>query len=134
MVRSGSDESTAAPFDTTVWRAVGDPLVAARARGPLDGTGVAVKDLFAVAGQPIGAGVPAWLAEQRPHARSAGAVAALLDAGAHIVGSSRSRSAPSWSSPSPSSRQCSSFPYSCTSWGTGSTRAVSACPGACASG
>lgn len=89
MVKRGSDESTADPFDTTVWRAVGDPLVGARARGPLDGTGVAVKDLFAVAGQPIGAGVPAWLAEQRPHTRSAPAVAALLDEGAHIVGIAR---------------------------------------------
>jgi Asp-tRNA(Asn)/Glu-tRNA(Gln) amidotransferase A subunit family amidase len=77
------------PFDTTVWRAVGDPLVAARARGPLDGTAVAVKDLFAVAGQPIGAGVPAWLAEQQPQPDSAPAVAALLEAGAHVVGVAR---------------------------------------------
>ncbi len=48
-----------------------------------------MKDLFAVAGQPIGAGVPAWLAEQQPQARSAPAVTALLEAGAHIVGIAR---------------------------------------------
>jgi len=79
----------AAPFDTTVWRAIGDPLVAADVQGPLDGVGVAVKDLFAVAGQPIGAGVPAWLAEQRPEVQSAPAVSALLAAGAHVVGIAR---------------------------------------------
>ncbi|WP_416962130.1 amidase [Streptomyces sp. Agncl-13] len=79
----------AAPFDTTVWRAIGDPLVAADAQGPLDGIGVAVKDLFAVAGQPVGAGVPAWLAEQRPELQSAPAVRALLAAGAHVVGIAR---------------------------------------------
>jgi Asp-tRNA(Asn)/Glu-tRNA(Gln) amidotransferase A subunit family amidase len=76
-------------FDRTVWRTVGDPLVPASARGPLDGAGVAVKDLFAVAGHPIGAGVPAWLAEQQPRTRSAPAVAALLAAGAHVVGIAR---------------------------------------------
>ena len=92
MAMTGHQEDPAgpaAPFDTTVWRAVGDPLVSARAQGPLNGVGVAVKDLFAVAGQPVGAGVPAWLAEQRPQARSAPAVAALLDAGAHLVGIAR---------------------------------------------
>lgn len=79
----------AGPFDRTVWRTVGDPLVAATAPGPLDGVGVAVKDLFAVAGQPLGGGVPAWLAEQRPRAVSAPALAALLEAGAHVVGIAR---------------------------------------------
>ncbi|MCW2874819.1 MAG: Amidase [Streptomyces oryziradicis] len=78
-----------APFDTTLWRVVGDPLAAATAPGPLEGIGVAVKDLFAVAGQPVGAGVPAWLAEQQPQRDSAPAVAALLDAGAHLVGIAR---------------------------------------------
>jgi Asp-tRNA(Asn)/Glu-tRNA(Gln) amidotransferase A subunit family amidase len=77
------------PFDATLWRAVGDPLVAPGARGPLDGVGIAVKDLFAVAGHPTGAGVPAYLAEQRPQAESAPAVSALLAAGAHIVGVAR---------------------------------------------
>jgi Asp-tRNA(Asn)/Glu-tRNA(Gln) amidotransferase A subunit family amidase len=80
---------SAAPFDTTLWRVVGDPLAAATAPGPLEGIGVAVKDLFAVAGQPVGAGVPAWLAEQQPQRDSAPAVAALLDAGAHLVGIAR---------------------------------------------
>lgn len=86
---SGTASADSAPFDRTVWRAVGDPLVAARAPGPLDGVGIAVKDLFAVAGQPIGAGVAAWLAEQRPQTETAPALAELLDAGAHIVGIAR---------------------------------------------
>lgn len=77
------------PFDQTVWRVVGHPLVPALSSGVLDGLGVAVKDLFAVAGQPIGAGVPAWLAEQRPRTEHAPAVTALLDAGAHVVGIAR---------------------------------------------
>ena len=50
-------------FDTSVWRVVGAPLLPATASGPLDGVTVAVKDLFAVAGQPIGAGNPTWLAD-----------------------------------------------------------------------
>jgi amidase len=81
--------AAAIAFDTTIWRVVGDPLVAARGRGPLDGVGVAVKDLFAVAGQPVGAGVAVWLAEQRPQTASAPVVAALLEAGAHVVGIAR---------------------------------------------
>jgi len=77
------------PFDSTVWRMVGDPLLEPTALGPLDGLGVAVKDLFAVAGHRVGGGVPAWLAEQSPVDKSAPAVAALLDAGAHVVGIAR---------------------------------------------
>jgi amidase len=76
-------------YDTTVWRTIGDPLVAASADGPLDGLGVAVKDNFAVCGHPVGAGNPTWLAEQRPQRRSAEAVTALLKAGAHVVGIAR---------------------------------------------
>ncbi|MFB7498810.1 amidase [Streptomyces sp. NPDC056161] len=81
--------ATSVAFDRSIWRVVGDPLVAATSPGPLDGLGIAVKDLFAVAGQPIGAGVAAWLAEQRPQTRTAPAPTALLDAGAHIVGIAR---------------------------------------------
>ncbi|MFD7817695.1 amidase [Streptomyces sp. NPDC059785] len=78
-----------AVFDRTVWRVVGDPLTAATASGPLDGHGVAVKDLFDVVGQPVGGGVPAWLDEQRPRERTAPAVATLLAAGAHVAGIAR---------------------------------------------
>ncbi|MGP2438392.1 amidase [Streptomyces sp. JW3] len=78
-----------AAFDRTVWRVVGDPLLPATAPGPLDALGVAVKDLFDVAGHPVGGGVPAWLAGQRPRTSSAPAVAALLGAGAHVVGIAR---------------------------------------------
>ncbi|UGT56583.1 amidase family protein [Nocardia asteroides] len=72
--------------DTTVWREVGAPLVAATATGPLTGHAVAVKDLFAVAGYARGAGVDAYLAERAPEPRHATAVAALLAAGADLTG------------------------------------------------
>ncbi len=78
-----------APFDRRIWRCVGDPLVRGAADGPLSGVGVAVKDLFAVRGFPIGAGVPAWLAEAAEEPRHAAAVSALLDAGADVVGIAR---------------------------------------------
>ncbi|WP_396288482.1 AtzH-like domain-containing protein [Curtobacterium sp. KT1] len=76
-------------FDTTVWRAVGDPLVAPTASGPLDGRTVAVKDLYAVPGQPVGAGNPTYLRESPVATSPAAAVAALLDAGASIRGIAR---------------------------------------------
>jgi Asp-tRNA(Asn)/Glu-tRNA(Gln) amidotransferase A subunit family amidase len=76
-------------LDTSVWRVLGDPLVRGDGDGPLRGLKVAVKDLFAVAGQPIGAGNPQWLAEQRPETTSAAAVTSLLTAGADVTGIAR---------------------------------------------
>jgi amidase len=75
--------------DTTVWRAAGDPLVAPTASGPLDGLSVAVKDLYAVPGQPVGAGNPTYLLEAPVETAPAAAVAALLAAGASIRGIAR---------------------------------------------
>ncbi|MCS5493943.1 AtzH-like domain-containing protein [Curtobacterium flaccumfaciens] len=75
--------------DTTVWRAVGDPLVAPTASGSLDGLTVAVKDLYAVPGQPVGAGNPTYLREAPAETAPAAAVAALLVAGASIRGIAR---------------------------------------------
>lgn len=72
--------------DVSVWRVNGTPLVAGAPDGPLAGETVAVKDLFSIAGFPVGAGVPAYLAESMPAATTAPAVQALLDAGATIVG------------------------------------------------
>lgn len=74
---------------TAVWRTKGDPLVAGADKGPLLGESVAVKDLFAVSGEPIGAGNPARLAEQRPQPRNAAAVQGLLSAGADVTGISQ---------------------------------------------
>lgn len=71
---------------TGAWRTVGDPLVAGAASGPLARVRVAVKDVVAVAGQRVGAGCPAWLAEAPPEPRHAPAVAALLTAGADVRG------------------------------------------------
>ena len=75
--------------DPRIWRVVGRPLVAPSASGVLDGESVAVKDLFAVAGFPVGAGNPTYLAESVPAPRHAAAVRALLDAGAEIRGIAR---------------------------------------------
>lgn len=81
--------SRPAPFDRTIWRVVGDPLIAATGDGPLDGLTVAVKDLFAVPGQPIGAGNPTWLRAAAVETEAAPAVAQLLAAGAAVRGITR---------------------------------------------
>jgi amidase len=75
--------------DTRIWRIVGDPLVPPTGSGPLDGRTVAVKDLYAVAGQRIGAGSPAYLAAAPVQAAHAAAVASLLGAGAAVRGLAR---------------------------------------------
>jgi Asp-tRNA(Asn)/Glu-tRNA(Gln) amidotransferase A subunit family amidase len=76
-------------IDKTIWRTVGTPLVRGSETGTLHGRTVAVKDIFAVAGHPIGAGIPAYLAESEIAVRSAEAVQLLLDAGASITGIAR---------------------------------------------
>lgn len=73
-------------LDSRVWRVVGSPLLSGSPDGPLQGQGVAVKDLYAVAGQRVGAGNPTWLARASPEPRHAEVVHALLDAGADLVG------------------------------------------------
>ena len=73
-------------IDPTIWRVVGTPLIAATRPGPLSGMGVAVKDLYAVAGQRVGAGNPTYLAESPVQEHSAPAVQRLLDAGADVIG------------------------------------------------
>ena len=77
--------------DPAVWRVAGrheegGPLVASTGQGPLAHVRTAVKDLFAVAGQRVGAGNPAWLAEARPEPAHADAVRRLLNAGAELTG------------------------------------------------
>ncbi|NME61608.1 amidase family protein [Bifidobacterium thermophilum] len=76
-------------IDPTIWRVVGTPLIAATHPGPLSGMGVAVKDLYAVAGQRVGAGNPTYLAEAPVQEHSAPAVQRLLDAGADVIGIAR---------------------------------------------
>lgn len=58
VVAAAHVHAPAPAFDTRVWRVLGDPLVPGATEGPLARCTVAVKDLFAVAGQPIGAGNP----------------------------------------------------------------------------
>jgi Asp-tRNA(Asn)/Glu-tRNA(Gln) amidotransferase A subunit family amidase len=72
--------------DSSIWREYGTPLLPPLAAGPLDNLGVAVKDLFAVGGFPIGAGNPRWLAQAEPEAADARAVHALRAAGAAVNG------------------------------------------------
>lgn len=88
-------ETSGASTDRSIWRATateaaaaGAPLPAppAGGGGPLAGVRVAVKDLFAVAGQRVGAGNPAWLAQAPVETASAAAVEALLAAGATLAG------------------------------------------------
>ncbi|MCU1481359.1 MAG: amidase, Asp-tRNAAsn/Glu-tRNAGln amidotransferase subunit [Subtercola sp.] len=69
------------------------PLVASSAYpgdgahvGPLAGIRVAVKDLFAIEGETIGAGNPTFSASRAPETDTAPAVQALIDAGAEITG------------------------------------------------
>lgn len=73
-------------IDAAVWRFRGSPLAAATGPGPLTGLTVAVKDLYAVAGFAVGAGIPAYAAEQQPATDHAFAVAGLLAAGAEVTG------------------------------------------------
>jgi amidase len=56
------------------------------ASGPLAGLTAVVKDAFDIAGSRTGAGNPEWLARQQPAAAHAQAVAAVLGAGATVVG------------------------------------------------
>lgn len=87
---SAAHVSAPAPaLDTRIWRVLGDPLVPPTGSGPLDGESVAVKDLYAVRGQRIGAGNPAWLAQAREEPVSARAVELLLEAGASVRGIAR---------------------------------------------
>lgn len=74
------------PAATAIWRVTGDPLVPGAPGGPLSGSRVAVKDLFAVAGQRVGGGNPELLAEAAVRPEHAWAVGALLDAGADVAG------------------------------------------------
>ncbi|GAA1971568.1 hypothetical protein GCM10009798_35590 [Nocardioides panacihumi] len=78
------------PLDGSIWRIVGDPLVPCTdPDGTLAGETVAVKDVFAVAGQRIGAGHPEWLQHAPVETQHAAVVRLLLDAGAEIRGIAR---------------------------------------------
>ncbi|MQA75524.1 MAG: hypothetical protein GEU88_14485, partial [Solirubrobacterales bacterium] len=59
------------------------------AGGPLSGLGFVAKDVFDVAGTVTGAGNPDWAAGHEPALADAAAVAALLEAGAELVGKGR---------------------------------------------
>ncbi|MEU4313057.1 amidase family protein [Nocardia sp. NPDC024068] len=75
-----------ADVDTTVWRLAGTPLIEATAPGPLTGHTVAVKDLYALAGYTVGAGVPGYELGRAAAREHAAVPARLLAAGARIAG------------------------------------------------
>jgi len=103
-IASAQVQAPAPAVDRRVWRVVGEPLVPGRRGDGATGTAppadqgggepdrslvgetVAVKDLFAVAGHAIGAGVPAFLDEAAPETEHASAVRLLLEAGASVTG------------------------------------------------
>jgi Asp-tRNA(Asn)/Glu-tRNA(Gln) amidotransferase A subunit family amidase len=74
------------PVDKATWRVQGDPLVAPTGDGPLAGMRLAVTDLYAVAGQQIGAGSGRRLAEVPAETGTAAVVTRLLGQGARVVG------------------------------------------------
>ncbi|MFE3957118.1 amidase family protein [Nocardia sp. NPDC059091] len=82
IVKQIPDRAT--DFDRRVWRELGAPLVRATGDGVLSGHTVAVKDLYSVAGFPLGGGVPDYLGAPAPS--HAPVVARLLAAGADITG------------------------------------------------
>lgn len=76
-------------FDRSIWRVLGDPLVRGAGVGPLSGVRVAVKDLFDVTGQVVGAGNPDHERSAPTATTTAPALRALLDAGADVTGIAR---------------------------------------------
>lgn len=78
-------------LDDTVRAFVPGPLVALEptGSGPLDGLRFAVKDLFDVAGHPTTYGNPDWARTHPPAAATAPVVLALLQAGARLVGKTK---------------------------------------------
>ena len=75
--------------DRSIWRVLGDPLVRGAGAGGLSGVRVAVKDLFDVAGQVVGAGNPDHERTAPVATVTAPALRALLDAGADVTGIAR---------------------------------------------
>lgn len=55
-------------------------------QGALSGLTVAVKDMFDIAGERVGAGSPAWLEAHAPASDNSAVVDQVLDAGATIIG------------------------------------------------
>ncbi len=65
---------------------LGPEVMLAGTEGPLAGRSFVAKDVFDVAGFATGAGHPEWLAEAGTAQSTAAAVAALVDAGATLIG------------------------------------------------
>jgi amidase len=54
--------------------------------GPLAGLTAVVKDMYEIAGERMGCGIPEWFANAKPAARNCPPVQKILDAGATIIG------------------------------------------------
>ena len=57
-----------------------------RTDGPLRGLTFAVKDMYAILGQRVSGGSPAWLAAQSPATANSAVVQRILDAGGTVIG------------------------------------------------
>ena len=68
---------------------VGQAAAAQPGSGPLAGRSLAVKDLFDIAGAPTGFGNPDWARTHPPAAATAPVVLAMLEAGARLVGKTK---------------------------------------------
>src|SRR5271170_7213345 len=63
-----------------------DVAIPGRGDGPLAGLSFAVKDVFDIAGERVGAGNPDFLRDQKPASTTAPVVQKLLDVGAAMAG------------------------------------------------
>lgn len=82
----GTGSAGTSPAARAVWRLSGAPMLPPTGSGPLEGMTVAASDLFAVAGQRVGAGTPRWLAQAPVEPATASVLVALLGAGASLAG------------------------------------------------
>lgn len=89
VVTAAHVSAPARAVDGSVWRIVGTPLVPSTGPGVLAGQTVAVKDLYDIEGFAVGAGIPQYLAEATAADGTSPAVAALVAAGADVVGIAR---------------------------------------------
>jgi amidase len=60
--------------------------IAGAASGPLAGLTAVVKDMYDIAGERTGCGIPEWLATHEPATRHCPPVQKILDAGATVIG------------------------------------------------
>ncbi len=86
---SAQVDTAGPPVDPAVWREVGTPLEPALGRGPLDRVGLALADVFSLAGHRIGVGTVSGLDAGIRAGVTAAPITTLQQAGADVVGIAR---------------------------------------------